>query len=158
MSTTKEILNLMATPTTVEVPFLVRASFEEVSSSTSNDGLDRVKVFQYTGGDEDNPMSLNAAVYRNPSKNAGLGEVVTTYRIDTYAREVNDSSGEVIWIAPVAASITLRVPGVSAVVDSADILCLLGNLYTAFFATVDESDNPTSTVVDKLKYNVPAIS
>lgn len=158
MTTTKSIRNVIETPDTIEVPFLDRTNLKELGNSTSPDGLTREKVWQYAAGDEDFPMTLRAAVYVKPTANDGLGEVVSTYKIATYATEVDDTSGEIIWSGPVTASLTVKVPGPSAAVDSDDFLALVANLYTAYFAGVDGSNIPTTTVVDQLKFNIPAIS
>jgi len=158
MATTKAILNLMETPVTTEVPFLVRADMDELASTTSSDGNTRERIYQYTGGDEDFPMSLRMTVYSEPEKYAGLGKVTITCRIDTFAQETDDTSGEVLWEGPASCRITTSVPGRSGVVDSADFLALLGNAYSAFYATVDVGNVPETDVVDKLKNKIPRIT
>lgn len=159
MSTTKAIRNVVATPTTVEVPFLDRSNWEEIPPIMDNvPANSRVKAWQRTSGDEDYPLTLQIAVHQNPGKNSGLGEVVITTKLMTFATEVDDTTGELVWEGPVKASITTTVPGRSGVVDSDDYMSLVSNLYTAFFAGVDGSNIPLTTVVDKLKFNAPAFS
>lgn len=158
MSTTKSILNVMATPVLTNVPFLARTNMIKQSSILSADGLDAVSNYVLASGDEDFPLTAQIGVYRKPTALNGRGQVVTTFGIKTYANEVDDTSGEELWNEPVTATITVRMPGSSPTLDTADFMSLVFNLASMIYAGVDGTNNPTTTVVDKIKYGEATIS
>lgn len=158
MTTTKSILNVTATPVTTEVPTLDRTYVALISNVVSANGNDREAMYQVAAGDEDFPMSIRCRIQSRPSKNNGQGEIISTYQIETFAMEVDDTTSETLWTGPVLASLQIRMPGQSAVLDTDDFMSLLGNLYTAYFSGVDGSNEPTTSVVDRLKFNIPVIA
>jgi hypothetical protein len=157
MSTTKTIHNVVATEVATTVPTFPRTNLVLVDSFESPSKLDRESTYQLATGDENYPLTVRVGIYLKPDANNGIGAKNISVAIHTVADEVDDTTEEVLWKLPVKATLAISLPGVSGLVDTADFIDLVSNLYTMFFSGVDGNTDPNTNIADKMKFNIPHI-
>lgn len=159
MTTTKTIHNVRATEVATTVPTIDRSALSLWDTVQSDDKLTREATYVHTAVDERYPMTIRVGIYRKPKhpEYPGIGATNFSIKMETWANEVDDTSGEILWAAPVTATLAWTLPGLTGVVDVADLIDLLGNLYTLSFDGVDGNTDPNTNVVDKLKQGLPII-
>jgi len=158
MTTTKSLPGIGASTTLVAVPTIDRANLKlDGGPYISPDGLTHTALYKLIAGDEDNPVSLKVNIYNHPSRNSGFGESVASVKLEGFAIETDDSTGEVLNRNPFSSSLTITLPGTNPVWSSDDFLALIGNFYTVFFTGVDGSNIPNAAITGQLKYNYAQI-
>jgi hypothetical protein len=156
MTTTRTLIGAPTGTIAVDLPVISFADIVKTSGNGTNSGAVDESSYVLAAGDENHPVTFRVSLYNNAGKNGGIGERTTTARVDFYATEVDDASGDVLIDVPASVSITTRVPGINPVFEEADFLAYVLGLASVFFQTVTE-DVPDTDVVDKLKYGVSDI-
>lgn len=129
-----------------------------IDSFTSENGLERRKVYQYQAGDVESPAQLQVAIYIKPTKVGKIGTVTMTAKLMTRLHKVDDTTGEILVDEPCHASITTVMPGAGAVPEVSDYFALVSNAFSILYTAVDGTNVANTTVLDQWKYNIPTIS
>lgn len=156
MTTTPTIFKLDATTKTVAVPFLTRSSLQSVTTDTGN--AKSVALYRITTGDPGIEANARVSIYDAPDANGGAGKITVTAKLETVYQLVDDTSSDVLVEGPASCSITLVMPGRTAVPDNAQILRMIGNTFSLFFHDTDVSDVPLTDVVDSLAYSIATVN
>lgn len=161
MSNTYDLKNVSTTTDTVVIEVLDRANLAEIDRENSIDPKNGKQLISATyalaSGNPDEPMKVSAIIRVDPKANAGIGEAVTTIKVETPLVCENGSSEE-LFRETVVSTMTIRCPGLVPMPDSADFLALAHMTLSGLFDATDGSDIPTTAVVDQLRYGIPTIN
>jgi len=158
MTQTLSIRNVRATEVATTVPTVDRSKLlGGASAVVSADGLTRTIDYGFAAADPAFPQTVRCVIKFDPLANKGFGQTTITWSIVTRATSIDDSSGAVNWDYPVYIGTTLRIPGIAGVVSVADLIDLIGNLYTLSFDGVDVSTDPNTSVVDRWANGFPTL-
>jgi hypothetical protein len=145
MTTTVDLANLPSTPTDVAVNFFTFANFKRTKEVVSDGGTKVQTYYRLTGGDVTKPTTI-LVTQRADVKSGSLN---TTIRLETVQTVTVDDV--VTEVKPVAVTIGLEAPG--AMQDTADVLSLIGSVYSLWFKTVT-SKVPNTGVIDSINIGV----
>lgn len=131
----------------VSVPQLTQANFRLMS--TQRDVASGVTESWYSlpSGDPAYPSTIVVRVAKPVGKNAASGQTRAMIAFNTYARDEDSVTGEVV-VRPISTSLNLHLPPMS--LEATDLLNLVGNLYGLSFNTLNTKVPDTAVMANLL--------
>lgn len=129
MTTTIDLADLPGTPTDVAINFYTFANFKRTREVVSDGGTKVQATYRLNTSNPKKPTYVIVTQRVDPKTSV----INTTIRLDTYQTVTVDDLPPVV--TPI--SVTMGLENTGALEDTADVLSLIGSVFSLFFKTVD---------------------
>jgi hypothetical protein len=138
MSITYDVLNISTTEVATNVHTLARTDLKIQSQVKGSDGSVET-IYRLMTSDEDRPLSIRVGIYpKTGSQNISVA-------IETGFTGV-DSEGLMVTDGRIRATLALQIPKANGLGNTADVLALIGNLYSMFYDGLTSGDPNTNVL------------
>lgn len=136
MATTIDFLNPVGVTTNdiTAFPCFPKDKLIVIDTLTKEETGTREVVYQLTEGSDEYPLTVRVGRYVNAKANNNVGKTNVSLKLTDFAQKAVD--GEIMWTLPTDLTIAWGVPGISGVIDKADLIKRLAAAFTLLVPVV----------------------